>query len=135
MIKFVTGVVVVFLVIFGLFKLWSYWDQINNDKVTEQRQSVANAIVPEQLAGLPNEYEPALRAAQSHGIAGMKEWLRTYGKVCEDPRRGWIELDYVVLISRDEPAEARRLFAVVKGRTPETSPIYPRIKQLEKTYQ
>ena len=44
MIKFVTGVIVVFLVIFGLFKLWSYWDQINNDKVTEQRQSVANAI-------------------------------------------------------------------------------------------
>jgi len=44
-------------------------------------------------------------------------------------------LDYIVLISSTNPQEARRLFTVVKQRTPTNSPVYPRVKLLEKTYQ
>ena len=44
-------------------------------------------------------------------------------------------MNHDVLIAREDPAEAKRVFAGVKERTPATSPIFPRIKQLEKTYQ
>jgi hypothetical protein len=39
------------------------------------------------------------------------------------------------MIARDNPAEARRIFAEVKKRTPEKSPIMPRIKKLEDAYK
>jgi hypothetical protein len=52
-----------------------------------------------------------------------------------DPRLAAIELDYIVLIGSTNPQEARRLFTAVKQRTPPNSPIYERVKRLEKTYQ
>ena len=52
-----------------------------------------------------------------------------------DPRLAAIELDYIVLISSTNPQESRRLFSLVKQRTPTNSPVYPRVKRLEKTYQ
>ncbi len=135
MTKFATGVLIIFLAIYGLFKLWSYWDDISNDRIKEKTQINANAVIPEQLPGVPSELEASLKTAQNHGIPGLREWLRVYGPKCEDPRKGWIELDLVVLLSREEPAEARKLFASVQSRIPEKSPIYPRIKELAKTYQ
>jgi hypothetical protein len=44
-------------------------------------------------------------------------------------------LDYVVLVAKDDPAEARRVFTRVKTRTSTTSPVYPRIESLAKTYE
>jgi hypothetical protein len=44
-------------------------------------------------------------------------------------------LDYVVLVANDNPAEARKTFIRVKQRVPRESPVYPRVKQLEKAYQ
>ncbi len=46
----------------------------------------------------------------------------------QDPRKAWIELDSCVAIAREDPSEARRVFAEVKKRT-------PRVKALEKTYK
>ena len=40
-----------------------------------------------------------------------------------------------ILFGKDNPAEAKRLFAAIKERTPASSPVYPRIKQLERTYE
>jgi hypothetical protein len=40
-----------------------------------------------------------------------------------------------LLITRSDPAEAKKIFAEVKQRTPPSSPIWPRIAELEKTYQ
>jgi hypothetical protein len=52
-----------------------------------------------------------------------------------NPSKAWIELDYCTLIAREDPAEARRLFAAVKERTPASSPVWDRVKKLEKTYE
>ena len=135
MTKAVTSVVIIILVLYGVFKTWEYWDKISNDKIADQKQAVASAIVPEQLAGLPREYETTLKTAEKRGAVGLREWLKAYSKIVEDPRKAWIELDYVVMVSREDPAEARRVFAAVKKRTAESSPVYPRIQTLEKTYQ
>jgi len=44
-------------------------------------------------------------------------------------------LDYCTMIVRDDPTEARRIFKSVKERTPATSPVYDRVKKLEKSYE
>ena len=65
----------------------------------------------------------------------MRAWLKTYGPSIQDPRKAWIELDFCVAITREDPSEARRLFKAIKDRTPPTSPIQPRLRQLEKSYE
>jgi hypothetical protein len=95
--------------------------------------------VPEQLQGMPGQnptqLEATLRAAQSQGAEALKNWLKTYGRAVQDPRKAWIELDYCTMISREDPNEAKRIFAEVKNRTPPSSPVWPRIQKLEKTYE
>ncbi len=87
------------------------------------------------LPGLPPSLEASLSAAEKQGAAGLREWLRNYRVHVRDPRLAAIELDYVVLISHQDPAEARRIYEEVKSRTPTFSPIYERVKRLEKTFQ
>lgn len=129
------AVVIIALVLWGGWHLFLYWEKVKNEKEAEQKQAAATVVVPEQLAGLPQNLEPTLQAAQKQGATGLKSWLQTYGRVVQDPRKAWIELDYAVALSRDNPAEAKRVFAGVKARTPPSSPVWPRIKQLEKSYE
>jgi len=95
----------------------------------------APRVNPDQLTGLPPKLEPSLQAAQKQGARGLRTWLNNYRSYVQDPRLAWIELDYVVLVARGDPAEAKRVFAEVKSRTASSSPVYARVKQLEPTYQ
>ena len=97
---------------------------------TPQQPASASAA----LTGLPATLEASLSAAEKQGAAGLRDWLRNYRQHVRDPRLAAIELDYVVLISRQDPAEAKRIFKEVKGRTPTFSPIYDRVKRLENTF-
>jgi hypothetical protein len=125
--------------IWGGKQLFNYWETVRAKKETEDRGGApppapapaASAV----LTGLPANLEASFQAAQKQGVAGLKNWLNLYRPYVSDPRLAAIELDYIVLISSTNPQEARRLFAVVKQRTPTNSPVYPRIKQLERTYQ
>jgi hypothetical protein len=76
-----------------------------------------------------------LEIARNRGATGLRDFLARYGKNIDDPRRAWIELDYVVLLAQSSPGEARREFAKVKSRIQSDSPVYNRVKQLEKTYE
>ena len=87
------------------------------------------------LEGMPPNLEPALAAAQKQGAAGLRTFLSNYERSIRDPRLADIELDYVVLLSRQDPAEAKRVFEAVKARITTSSPVYARIKKLEKTFQ
>jgi len=87
------------------------------------------------LEGMPPAFEPALAAAEKQGAAGLRNFLSTYGRSLRDPRLADIELDYVVLLIRQDPVEAKRVFKVVKARTLTSSPVYDRIKKLEQTFQ
>ena len=125
--------------IWGGKQLFNYWETVKAKKETEDRggapppatAAAASAVLP----GLPANLEASLQAAQKQGVAGLKNWLNLYRPYVSDPRLAAIELDYILLIGSTNPQEARRLFAVVKQRTPTNSPVYPRIKQLERTYQ
>jgi hypothetical protein len=131
----VIGVLIIILAIAGVWELWSYWDKISQDKDLAQKQAVATRVVGDQLDGMPKGLESTYSAAVKSGPAAVKTWLKRNIQSVQDPRRAWIELDYMVSIARDEPAEARKIFAEVKNRTPETSPVYGRIKELDYTYK
>lgn len=87
------------------------------------------------LPGLPPTLEGPLQAAQKQGAQGLRDFLGRYRYAIQDPKLASIELDYVVLINLQDPSEAKRVFKSVQQRTPTWSPIYERIKSLEKNYQ
>ena len=134
--KALIAILAVVAAIFLGWKLLDYWDEVGRER--EARQQAANAQVdPKSLPGLPYQLEGPLEEAQKKGAASLKDWLekaKRSGQV-KDPRLAWIELDYVLLISSKNPAEAKRVFSEVKQRMPPESPVYKKIKSLETTME
>jgi hypothetical protein len=128
-------IAVVAIVALGAWQLFDYWEKISDEKDTQQKNAATAVVNPDSLQGLPMGYENSLRSAQEQGAAALGNWLKVYGPAVQDPRKAWIQLDYVLLITRDNPQEAKRIFNEVKDRTPPSSPVWPRVHELEKSYQ
>jgi hypothetical protein len=125
---------IIIVVLWGGWHLFLYWETVRDAEEIARKEAVSSQIIPERLPGMPHQLESSLKAAQQRGPAAMREWFKNYGRLIEDPRRAWIELDYCGMIFRENPAEARRVFAEVRDRTPPSSPVWPRIKALEQSY-
>jgi hypothetical protein len=130
----VIAALMVAAVLYGSWEFFLYWERVGTEKENQQKAAAAALVRGDQLPGLPYQLENFLQEAESKGAPALKEFLQNYGRMVEDPRKAWIQLDYCVLVARDDPAEARRVFAQVKARTPTSSPVWPRIKELEHTY-
>ena len=133
-----TKVIAAFAIIVVLYIGWEvflYWDKVSHEEETKQKQDAAAMVIGDQLPGLPYQLETSLQNARKQGATGLKNWLKAHGQSVEDPRKAWIELDYCIAVARQDTAEAKRVFAQVKERTPPSSPVWPRIKQLEKAYE
>ena len=126
---------IIIIALFGGWHLFLYWEKVRDEKETKQKQQAATVVQGDQLPGLPDKLAPSLDAAKKKGAAGLRTWIKNYGRLVQDPRKAWIELDYCVLVSHEDLPEARRVFAEVKARTPESSPVWPRIKDLQKVYE
>ncbi|EEF62656.1 hypothetical protein [Pedosphaera parvula] len=133
--KLAIAALIVIAVLFGGYQVWEYWDKVSHDRDVAEKDAAAHKIVPEQLAGMPTGLQPTYQAAQKGGAAGIRSWLRIYGAKVQDPRKAWIELDYAVAISREDPVEAKKVYAEVKNRIPENSEVSGRVKELEKAFQ
>lgn len=127
--------VIIAAVLYGGWELFFYWERVKNEQENEKKQAAAAAVMGDNLPGVPYQLQASLKAAESQGAAGLKNWLKTYGASIQDPRKAWIELDYCVLVVGQDPSEARRVFAEVRNRIDSSSPVWPRIQKLEKTYQ
>jgi hypothetical protein len=135
MTKLITILIIV-AALWGGWQLFLYWDKVKSEDEAAAKKKAATEIVSgEQLSGMPSTLESSYQAAKTQGANAMKTWLKNNGRMVQDPRKAWIELDYCVAVAREDPAEAKRAFAAVKDRTPQSSPVWPRIKQLENTYQ
>ncbi|MSU63729.1 MAG: hypothetical protein EXS31_15235 [Pedosphaera sp.] len=129
-------VAAVFYMMRGLFR--RYGDAERQSNPSGSRYSNVEtppAPAAPSLEGMPPAYEPALAAAEKQGAAGLRTFLANYGRSIRDPKLAEIELDYVVLLSRQDPIEAKRVFQLVKARVLTTSPVYDRIKKLDTTFQ
>jgi hypothetical protein len=129
------ALVIAVAVLYGGWELFLYWDSVKNDEETQKKQTAASVVIPEQLPGVPYELENALQAATAHGADGLGAFLKQYGSRLQDPRKAWLQMDYCQMLAREDTADAKRLFAEIKARTPSNSPVWPRVKQLEKIFQ
>jgi hypothetical protein len=128
-------VAIVVAVALGAWQGFEYWERVQDQKEADARTAATTAINPQSLPGMSPAYDNSLQIAQQQGATGLGNWLKAYGPAIQDPRKAWIQLDYVLLITRENPQEAKRIFNEVKDRTPPTSPVWPRVHELEKSYQ
>jgi len=126
---------IIAVVLFGGYHLVQYYATFQNEKAAKEKEAAAKVVKGDQLPGLPYELQQSLTAAQQGGPKTLGNWLKTYGRSVQDPRLAWIELDYCGMIYRDNPAEAKKIYAAVKDRTPSSSPVYPRIQQEARSYE
>ena len=134
MTKLIAALIIV-AVLCGVWQLFLYWEKVKNEEETKQKQEAAAAVMGDQLPGLPYQLEASLQTARKQGAAGLRNWLKSNSRSVEDPRKACIELDFCVAVAREDPAEAKRVFAGVKERIGPASPVWARMKQLEKTYE
>ena len=135
--KIAISILIVIGVIFGVYKLWEYWDEVEHQKDLTAKKIEEEAIQGDRLPGLPYELDEDLRKAKEGGAKTFKAFIDRIKKSpkVSDPRLAWIELDYVVMVSLEDPVEAKRVFNEVKQRIEPDSPVYKRVKELEKTFQ
>ena len=135
--KIVIALIILLVVGFLGYSLWDQWREANEQKRASREAATGANIDPKKLPGLPFQLEPKLEEAQRGGLPKFKAFIDGVKQMkdVKDPRLAWIELDYVVMLSYSNPVEAKKLFWEIKRRTPENSPIYPRIRTLEKTYE
>jgi hypothetical protein len=129
------SIFVIVLVLFAGWRVYKYYQQVEDETQKTGQTPTTTEVRPEDLPGLPNELYSSYQKAQQGGATGLRNWLNAYGAKVKDPRKAWIEIDYSLAIFRDDPNEARRVFNGVKQRTETNSPVYPRVRQLEKTFE
>jgi len=135
--KVAIGILIVLIVVIGGYKLFEHWEAVKERRVLDERAARGADINPDNLPGLPWQLVPKLADAKQAGPASVKNFIEYCKRLpdVKDPRLAWIELDYVVMITSTDPVEAKKIFQAVKKRTPEDSPIQPRLKAMAKNYE
>lgn len=131
--KFVLLFLLVATVGFGVYRISLIYRSIPSDEST--REKAAPVVTDESLPALTPPLEASLAAATQAGPQALCQWLVQHGGWIPEPRLSGIQLDYAQMLVRSNPAEARRLYAAVKARTPPNSPLAPRLKQLSRTFE
>jgi len=132
--KWLLAIFIVVGVSYGGYQFWGYWTTFRDKNYVPPASAPVDVNAGDSLPGLPPDLENPLRQARSAGGKALGQWLVRFEKRVHDPRLGWIQLDYVVLIAPSDLGEARRVFRQVKARVDPSSPVYTRIQQLAKTY-
>ena len=116
------------------YRVYLHWAKIQEERGGKVEAPVVVAT-GDSLPGMPAQLDAGCRAARDRSPAAFRAWFLANEKQLSDPRKAWIELDLCVAIRRDSPAEAREIFARVKKRVAPSSPVWPRVKDLEKAFQ
>ena len=135
--KVLMSILLVLGLIMGVYKGYEYWERVNNEKALNDKARLGENIAGKNLPGVTWQAEQRYQEAMQRGPAAVKAFLTAFAKSpgFKDPRRAWIELDYVVSITASEPVEAKQLFYEVKKRISTNSVIYPRVRTLAPTYE
>jgi len=134
--KALISILIIVAVIFVAYKVFQRWEQVQAEQ-SKKKAAETQVVDGASLPGVPPEMEMGLEQAYREGAVGLRRWLeraKRSGRV-KDPRLAYIELDYVVMVAKEDPEEARRVFAEVQSRIGPDSPVYPRVQNLAKTYQ
>jgi 4-amino-4-deoxy-L-arabinose transferase-like glycosyltransferase len=127
-------VFIILIVAYVGYLLFQKWDEARLEQYNQSKLQPA-AVTGESLQGMPYQLEPTLRAAKDKGSAAFQAWFTANERNLADPRKAWIELELCMALSRDNPAEAKKIYAAVKSRVPPSSPVFPKLKSLEKAFE
>jgi len=116
------------------YRVYLHWAKIQEERAGHTPAPVVS-VTGDSLPGMPASLESGCRAAKDKSASAFRTWFKANEAQIADPRKAWIELDLCVAIRRDNPAEAKEIFARVKKRLPPSSPVWPRMKELEKAFQ
>ena len=135
--KFVLLFLLVATVGFGVYRISLIYRSIPTDEQARgnARETATPVVGDEPLPGLSPPLEASLANATQAGPQALRQWLNQNGAWVPEPRLSAIQLDYAQLLVRTNPAEARRIYAAVKARTPANSPLASRLKQLSRTFE
>lgn len=117
------------------YLVFQQWDKARLEHDGKLKAEAAAVVNGDSLQGLPYQLEPTLRSAKDKGPVAFQAWFTTNEKYLSDPRKAWIELELCVAMSRENPSEAKKIFARVKGRIPPSSPVWSKMKELEKSFE
>jgi hypothetical protein len=134
-VKFVISVVIIVGLALGVRLFYQYYESFQPKPAAPATAAEPVEVPDDQLPGMPASLQPALQEAREHGAAGLRSFLAANAKAISDPRLASLELDYAILVTPSNPTEACRIFARVKERLEPSSPVYARMKKLEKTYE
>ena len=136
-VKFVLLFLLVATVGFGVYRISLIYRSIPSDGQSREyaRETATPVVSDESLPGLSPPLEASLANATQAGPQALRQWLNQNGAWVPEPRLSAIQLDYAQLLVRTNPAEARRIYAAVKARTPANSPLASRLKQLSRTFE
>lgn len=115
------------------YLMFQQWDKARLEHAG--RKNEPTTIVGDSLPGMPYQLDQSYKTAKGTSAAAFQTWFTTNERHLADPRKAWIELELCVAMSRQNPAEARKIFANVKARVPPSSPVWSRLKELEKTFE
>ncbi len=137
MMKFVLLFLLVATVGFGVYRISLIYRSIPTDEQARGnvRENATPMVVDESLPSLSPPLEASLAIATQAGPPALRQWLNQNGAWVPEPRLSAIQLDYAQMLVRSNPAEARRVYAAVKARTPANSPLASRLKQLSRTFE
>ncbi len=127
-------VLIIVVVAYIGYLLFQQWDQARLEHAGQKPEQAAALASGDSLAGMPPQLDASYRTAKGNGPAAFRAWFAANEKLLADPRKAWIELELCVAMTRENPAEAKKIYAVVKGRVPPSSPVYGKVKELEKTF-
>lgn len=116
------------------YLLFQQWDKARLEHEGRKKEEAVAVVNGDSLAGMPSQLETGYRNAKSSGPKAFQTWFAANEKLMADPRKAWIELELCVAMTRENPAEAKRIYSAVKGRVPPSSPVYDKVKELEKTF-
>lgn len=125
---------IIAVVVFIGYRTYLHWAMLQEDHDGRKPTPIVN-VSSGSLPGLPEQLDASFHAARDKSPAAFRAWFNANEKQLADPRKAWIELDLCVAIRRDNPVEAKAIFARVKKRVPPSSPVWPRLKELEKAFE
>jgi hypothetical protein len=134
--KNLIGLLIVVGIVIGIWKTWEVYEQQQTTQELAKKDS-AKLLDGTRFPGMDPALENSYRMAKEKGAAGLRDFLNGYRGTPHlvDPRLGHIEIDYALLLNLNNPAEGRRVFNEVKNRILASSPLQPRVKQLEASFK
>lgn len=135
--KTLISVAIILAAVYLFMQLVGFYDRTArpSGRTEDYVEVQSTASASQSLPGLPPQFEGSLQQAQSQGLEGLGEWLKTYGRHVQDPRLAAIELDYVILLNLKDHKAARERFHRIVARTPPDSPVAERLRKLAPAYE